>query len=156
MLLRYVKQEDVSYNNEEVSDIVETVLRSVIVNVDVMEVIAMLLEIVRKEGCMSLLGSNAIGWLSSAVEKIKSYSARIKASDSKVGKVLLKCIEILNRITNANKKENNGIIRGIRGLIRELVLLRNEDICKDYESIRMKVSKDKKVNKWINECLLKN
>lgn len=156
MLLRYVKQEDVSYNNEGVSDIVEAVLRSVIVNVDVMEIIAILLEVVRKEGCMSLLGSNAICWLSSAVEKIKSYSARIKASDSKVGKVLLKCIEILNRITNANKKENNGIIRGIRGLIRELVLLRNEDICKDYESIRMKVSKDKKVNKWINECLLKN
>lgn len=156
MLLRYVKQEDVSYNNEGVSDIVEAVLRSVIVNVDVMEIIAILLEVVRKEGCMSLLGSNAICWLSSAVEKIKSYSARIKASDSKVGKVLLKCIEILNRITNANKKENDGIIRGIRGLIRELVLLRNEDICKDYESIRMKVSKDKKVNKWINECLLKN
>ena len=156
MLLSYVKQEDVSYNSEDVFDTVEAVLRSAIVNVDVMEVITMLLEIVRKEGCASLIGSNAVSWLSNAVEKIKCYSARSKVSDNKVGKVLLKCIEILNRITNANKKENEGIIRGIRGVIRELVLLRNEDICKDYEAIRMKVSKDKKVNKWINECLLKN
>ena len=158
VMLRYVKQQDVSSGSEEgetVFDTVEAVLRSVLVNVDVMEVVAVLLEVVRAEGCASLVGSNAVRWLGAAVEKIKHYSGCTKGSDNKVGKVLLKCIEILNRITSANKKENEGIIRGIRGVISELVELRKEDICKDYERVRVKVAKDKKVNKWINECLLK-